>query len=217
MIASRAAPNTGGPAASWAEVVQGNAAIGIERLPRLAEPAAAELARGPSRALKMPMTALDEAGLEALCTEFCPSPAAASALHEWLQICIKRLQQLQPGSRQQLRIERLHGPGCPRWHVDHVPLRMLGTLFGPGTEWLPEPVHDRTELLRPGGAQRVDERVIEGLAAGEAALLRGQRHPAHPGLGVIHRSPLATPEQARVLVAVDVMEAEEHRFFATPA
>lgn len=217
MNPSGPAATTGRLAASWAEVIRGEAAIGIEPLPRLAESAAAELACGPSQALRISTRGPADAGLGALCADFCPSPAAAGALHEWLQICIKRLQQLQPDARQQLRIERLHSPGCPRWHVDHVPLRLLCTLFGPGTEWLAEPVYDRTELLRPGGAQRIDGGGVQRLPAGVAALLRGQRHPSRPGLGVIHRSPLATPEQARVLVAVDVLEAEEHRFFATPA
>ncbi len=36
-----------------------------------------------------------------------------------------------------VRLETLNTPMCPRFHVDHVPCRMLITLSGAGTEWIP--------------------------------------------------------------------------------
>ena len=35
-----------------------------------------------------------------------------------------------------IRLETLSAPMCPRFHVDHVPCRMLITLSGAGTEWI---------------------------------------------------------------------------------
>jgi len=45
-----------------------------------------------------------------------------------------------------LRLRVLDGPMCPRFHVDNVPLRLLTTYVGPGSEWLPEAISPRREL-----------------------------------------------------------------------
>jgi len=38
---------------------------------------------------------------------------------------------------------------CPKWHIDKVPMRMLCTYEGPGTEWLEDQEVARSELSNP--------------------------------------------------------------------
>ncbi|MFP3589632.1 DUF1826 domain-containing protein, partial [Paraburkholderia sp. SIMBA_055] len=45
-----------------------------------------------------------------------------------------------------LRLRVLNAPMCPRFHVDNVPLRLLTTYVGPGSEWLQEQNSCRSEL-----------------------------------------------------------------------
>ncbi|MGE8328036.1 DUF1826 domain-containing protein [Pseudomonas urmiensis] len=45
-----------------------------------------------------------------------------------------------------LRLRVLEGAMCPRFHVDKVPLRLLTTYTGAGSEWLKEEAIDRGQL-----------------------------------------------------------------------
>ena len=42
-----------------------------------------------------------------------------------------------------VRLARLDEPMCPRFHVDHVGVRLLTTYCGVGAEWLPPDQVDR--------------------------------------------------------------------------
>jgi len=99
-----------------------------------------------------------------------------------------------------LRCTRVEHAMCPRWHVDRVPLRMLCTYRGPGTEWLADQGVDRAELARPeiasGRCRRAD--------AGELVLLKGALWDGNDSLGAVHRSPAVEPvDGQRVLVTLD--------------
>ena len=74
-----------------------------------------------------------------------------------------------------IRVTTLRRPMCPRFHVDHIPCRMLVTIGGPGTEWIASGDVDRALLadrdtdappIRPG-------RDIRRLAARNWSLLKG--------------------------------------------
>ncbi|WP_336334172.1 DUF1826 domain-containing protein [Pseudomonas putida] len=96
-----------------------------------------------------------------------------------------------------LRLRVLAGPMCPRFHVDNVPLRLLTTYAGPGSEWLQEQAGPRGELhtMQPS----VDN--IQHLQAGEVAVLKGEKWQGNEGAGLVHRSPSA--QQGRLLLSLD--------------
>ncbi|MGE8465615.1 MAG: DUF1826 domain-containing protein [Pseudomonas putida] len=96
-----------------------------------------------------------------------------------------------------LRLRVLQGPMCPRFHVDHVPLRLLTSYAGPGSEWLEEGALDRRELHQ--ATPPVDN--IRRLQAGEVAVLKGEKWQGNEGTGLVHRSP--SGRQGRLLLSLD--------------
>ena len=51
-----------------------------------------------------------------------------------------------------LRLRSLAKPMCPRFHVDHVPLRLITSYAGVGSDWLEEGAMPRSKLGQPGSA-----------------------------------------------------------------
>lgn len=98
-----------------------------------------------------------------------------------------------------LRIRVLDGAMCPRFHVDNVPVRLLTTYAGSGSEWLEEGAIDRSRLHLDQPA--VDN--IRQLAAGDVALLKGEKWLGNEGAGLVHRSPLTAPGERRLLLSLD--------------
>lgn len=84
-----------------------------------------------------------------------------------------------------LRLDAISNNACRRWHRDCVPMRLITTYRGPGTEWVaPEQgqtVIAQPDLDAPHGAQ---------LAPLDVALFKGCGWPeaAHDS-GIVHRSP----------------------------
>ncbi len=100
-----------------------------------------------------------------------------------------------------LRLDRITDDGCRRFHVDYVQVRLLCTLIGPGTEWLPESAVDRTHLQDGSHSHVLDREATRRVPAGAVALLRGERHPL--GGGVVHRSPPLNGAAPRLLLAIE--------------
>ncbi|WP_455887226.1 DUF1826 domain-containing protein [Pseudomonas rustica] len=96
-----------------------------------------------------------------------------------------------------LRLRVLTGPMCPRFHVDNVPLRLLTTYAGPGSEWLREQESPRGELHI--AETPVDN--IQQLRVGEVAVLKGEKWQGNEGAGLVHRSP--SGQQGRLLLSLD--------------
>ena len=99
-----------------------------------------------------------------------------------------------------LRFASVDKAMCPRWHIDRVPIRMLCTYRGSGTEWLDDQGMEKSRLSDPdivnGPCQRA--------ASGEVVLLKGGLWQGNEGPGAIHRSPSITPgEQSRMLLTLD--------------
>lgn len=95
-----------------------------------------------------------------------------------------------------LRLRVLDGAMCPRFHVDHVPLRLLTTYVGAGSEWLEEGGIDRRTLQPP-----VDN--VQRLQAGDVALLKGEKWSGNEGAGLVHRSPSVAAGERRLLLSLD--------------
>lgn len=108
-----------------------------------------------------------------------------------------------------MRITTLHGPMCPRFHVDHLPCRLITTYGGRGTEWLPEEYVDRELLGRADLPLRHPEtgdgstRALEPRAIG---LFRGEGWLDGSVGGVVHRSPDIQAAQPRLLVTLDFVQ-----------
>ncbi|MCH7417047.1 DUF1826 domain-containing protein [Pseudomonas mosselii] len=98
-----------------------------------------------------------------------------------------------------VRVRVLDGAMCPRMHVDHVPVRLLSTYAGAGSEWLAEGAIDRARLQQSLPA--VDK--VRRLAAGEVALLKGEKWLGNEGAGLVHRSPLTPAGERRLLLSLD--------------
>lgn len=102
---------------------------------------------------------------------------------------------------------------CPRFHVDHVGIRLLCTYRGPATEWLEDACADRSKLgpappdvsdensgvvLNPAGIHRAAPYAI--------VLLKGSRWQGNEGRGIIHRSPIVPSNTVpRVLLSLDAL------------
>lgn len=101
-----------------------------------------------------------------------------------------------------LRLRILDQPMCPRFHVDHVPLRLITTYAGVGSQWLCEGVIPRARL---GDARAEPQEAgrIEQLAAGEVALAKGEKWLGNEGAGLIHRSPQPLAGERRLLLTLD--------------
>lgn len=109
-----------------------------------------------------------------------------------LQLLSQMLTCLMDCSAVGFRLKLLQQAMCPRFHTDHVALRLLVTYFGTGTEWLPE-------APSPGLGRSLQ--MPQQLGAAEVALLKGSAWQGNEAGAIWHRSPAAaTP---RLLLSLD--------------
>ncbi|MDE1168854.1 MAG: DUF1826 domain-containing protein [Pseudomonas sp.] len=100
-----------------------------------------------------------------------------------------------------LRLRVLDKAMCPRFHVDHVPVRLLTTYAGVGSQWLEEGTMRRAQLGNPAAEPTAPEQV-RNLMCGDVALLKGEKWQGNEGAGLIHRSP-ATQGARRLILSLD--------------
>lgn len=101
-----------------------------------------------------------------------------------------------------LRLRVLDTAMCPRFHVDHVPVRLITTYAGIGSQWLKEGAMDRRQLGKPE-AEPQDDSLIQQITSGEVALLKGEKWHGNEGFGLIHRSPQPAPGERRLILTLD--------------
>lgn len=106
-----------------------------------------------------------------------------------------------------LRLHVLKGTMCPRFHVDRVPVRLLCTYQGTGTEWLPESAVTRPGREGPLPEQQVAPVRVRQLSAGSVSLLKGESWIGNEGKGVVHRSP-PPGEVPRLVVGLDRLSSQ---------
>ena len=129
-------------------------------------------------------------------------PDVHAALSDQIAEVSEILGELMDCARVGVRLETLSAPMCPRFHADYVPCRMLITLSGVGTEWIPNgdvdwdvfaDLETAAPPVQPNGQ-------IRRLTTGHWSLLKGGAW--HDGFGgVVHRSPHGVGE--RLLLALD--------------
>ncbi len=99
-----------------------------------------------------------------------------------------------------VRLRLLDKAMCPRFHVDHVPVRLITTYAGIGSQWLREGVMDRRQLSQ---ADAEPTERIEQILCGEVALLKGEKWRGNEGYGLIHRSPALAANERRLILTLD--------------
>lgn len=101
-----------------------------------------------------------------------------------------------------LRLRVLDKAMCPRFHVDHVPLRLITTYAGVGSQWLREGLMDRRRLGEPA-AEPAEAKRIDQLQVGDVALFKGEKWQGNEGAGIIHRSPQLASGERRLILTLD--------------
>jgi hypothetical protein len=101
-----------------------------------------------------------------------------------------------------LRLRILDKAMCPRFHIDHVPVRLITSYAGVGSEWLAEGVMARRRLGDPT-AEPTDAALIERAKTGDVLLAKGEKWIGNEGGGLIHRSPQPPADERRLLLTMD--------------
>jgi hypothetical protein len=99
-----------------------------------------------------------------------------------------------------LRLDAVTGDACRRWHRDCVPLRLICTYRGPGTQWVP-PAWGDAVIAQPDA----DTAQALSFQAGDVALFKGcgWAGQTHDG-GIVHRSPrIAGTGITRLVLVLD--------------
>ncbi|PTQ16536.1 DUF1826 domain-containing protein [Vibrio splendidus] len=109
-----------------------------------------------------------------------------------------------------LRLAVLNKAMCPRFHFDQVPCRLVTTYHGVATQWLPNESVDRSKLGRGSNGQPDSasglynhESDIQQLSSGDVALLKGERWSGNENAGLVHRSPVTSSDETRLLLTLD--------------
>lgn len=109
-----------------------------------------------------------------------------------------------------LRLTVLREAMCPKFHVDHVPCRLVTTYGGIGTQWLPNHAVNRAKLgIGSAGLSDQEsglygnESDIRQMAAADVALLKGEGWQGNQNAGLVHRSPTIPPGESRLLLTLD--------------
>lgn len=182
-----------------------NLAVWQRRLPvQIVDFAEALLAQNEPLAqsitLELPQTD-SEPNLAGLVAQYADLPGQAAFLADvaWL---VRAYACLLDARRLGLRLRALDKAMCPRFHVDHVPLRLITSYAGVGSDWLEEGAMPRSGLGQPS-AEPQDARVIRRLDSGHVALAKGEKWQGNEGRGLIHRSPQPPVGQRRLLLTLD--------------
>jgi len=136
-------------------------------------------------------------------------PCLAHEVHFWTEV----LAELTGCELVGVRLARVESAMCPRFHVDKVTVRLVGTFAGDGTEYIATEDVDRRFL---GHAARGASDESSGLLrngaqvhranCGDVVLLKGEAWPDNAGRGAVHRSPAASAAEPRLVMTLDPLE-----------
>jgi hypothetical protein len=109
-----------------------------------------------------------------------------------------------------LRLTALDSAMCPKFHVDKVPCRLITTVHGAATEWLPHQAVNRHKLGigsqgKPDNESGLyqNQHDIQQLNCGDVALLKGELWEGNENAGLVHRSPALAANERRLLLTLD--------------
>lgn len=110
-----------------------------------------------------------------------------------------------------IRLTKVADDGCAAFHVDTLPLRLICTYAGQGTQWADETDVRRNELGMRGRSVAEanativpDPARIRTMPTGAVAIMKGRLWPSLLHTGLVHRShPVCCGEHARLRLAID--------------
>ena len=182
-----------------------NLALWQRRLPaQISDFAQAVLAQGMPLAESIVLDLVDDDSspdLSGLVSHYSDLPGQQAFLADvaWL---VSAFACLLDARRIGLRLRILDKAMCPRFHVDHVPVRLITSYAGVGSEWLEEGVMARRRLGDPA-AEPSDPALIRRAEAGHVLLAKGEKWIGNEGGGLIHRSPQPPAGERRLLLTLD--------------
>lgn len=145
-----------------------------------------------------------------------PNAAPLPGYQDWLadvEMLVSAFCELFGRHEAGLRLRTLDKAMCPRFHVDRVPVRMICSYGGIGTEWLPEYALNRRKLGMSSCGQSdaesgliTDQTAIRQMPAYAVGLMKGENWEGNEGYGLVHRSPIPTAVQPRrLLLTLDML------------
>ena len=89
--------------------------------------------------------------------------------------------------------------GCARYHVDNVPLRLLVTYSGQGTEWIPDTAANRKAFISgaPNNEIVKDKSKRQFIENWDISIFRGGSN------GLLHRTPDTALKEPTILMRLD--------------
>ena len=89
--------------------------------------------------------------------------------------------------------------GCSRYHIDNVPMRLLVTYMGQGTEWLPNEIANRVAFEEGLPNEKIvkDSSKIKSIKTFNVAIFRGG------AAGLLHRTPDSALKNPSILLRLD--------------
>lgn len=135
-----------------------------------------------------------------------PAPEAATPVLDDMLTIAEAIAFLFDTETVGIRLRLLNSAMCPRFHCDNLPVRMVTTYHGPGSEWLPEYAVNRAGLGAPNPNRPeivTDDSAIQRLNAGDIGLIKGSGWEGSEEHGLVHRSPALTEGEKRLLMSID--------------
>ncbi|TMP38264.1 DUF1826 domain-containing protein [Pseudoalteromonas rubra] len=135
------------------------------------------------------------------------------ALSEHLAMLVDMFCTLFELKRAGLRLTILNKAMCPKFHVDHIPCRLVSTLGGVASQWLPHEKVDRSKLGSGSKGKKdhesgiyTSESDIQQLNTGDVALLKGSGWLGNEEGALVHRSPAPAVGETRLLLTLDFID-----------
>ena len=93
---------------------------------------------------------------------------------------------------------------CKRFHIDNVPVRLLVTYYGKGTEWIPCNACDYSAYYSGKKNNEIikDISAIKFMNTWDIAIFKGNKFPGN-GKGILHRTPDAAYNLPSLLMRLD--------------
>lgn len=135
-----------------------------------------------------------------------PVPEAAAPLVDDIATIAEAIAFLFDTSTVGIRLRLLNSAMCPRFHCDNLPVRLVTTYVGPGSEWLPEHAINRKGLGAPHPDKpeiATNTSAIQRLSLGDIGLIKGSGWVGCEERGLVHRSPALENGSKRLLLSID--------------
>lgn len=141
---------------------------------------------------------------------------ACAALASDFLMLLEKFREISGREHLRLRFERVEDDGCALFHVDTLPMRMLCTYAGPGTQWVEEENVRRDQLGSRGrgteetnAAIVIDPDEIQTAPAWHVLVFKGRLWDGHGySDGLVHRSaPVRHPTDYRLRLTIDFSDS----------